>query len=340
MSRRPGVLRRWYARIRHRALILLYHRVADAASDPYLLCVSPTHFEQQLRVIREIANPLPLGELAHHARNGRLAPRSVAITFDDGYCDNLDTAKPLLQQAGLPATFFVTSGDAGRTREFWWDELQRIVLESDALPPRLGIEVGGARIECELGESAIRPAAADGTAHAWNIEHEHAPTQRHALLRTLHARLLRMRPPAQTDVLDRLHDWARTSPVVRASHRALDAAEIAALADGGLCDVGAHTVSHPALPREPIEAQRDEIRRSRAALEQWIGRSVTGFAYPYGFYAAETVREARAAGFDYACACLGHPVRAGSDRFLLPRVQVPDVPGTSLRRMLEETFGG
>jgi peptidoglycan/xylan/chitin deacetylase (PgdA/CDA1 family) len=340
MIRPPHALRRWVARIRHRAVILLYHRIADAASDPYLLCVSPAHFEEQLRVVRQIARPLPLAELARRAGDGSLPPRSVAVTFDDGYSDNFHTAKPLLERVGVPATFFVTSGDAGRTREFWWDELQCIMLESAELPRRLSIDVSGERIEHDLGASALRSPAVDDGARAWSVEDTHAPTPRHAVLRELHARLLRMRPQAQSDALDGLRAWAGIAPPVRATHRALDAGEIAALADGELCDVGAHTVSHPALPHEPVEAQRHELRRSRAVLEEWTGRSITGFAYPYGFYADATVREARAAGYDYACACLGHPVRRDSDPFLLPRVQVPDVPGSALRRTLEEAFGG
>ena len=48
----------------------------------------------------------------------------MVITFDDGYRDNLLVAKPLLEQHGLPATVFVTTGYVGPGRDFWWDELE------------------------------------------------------------------------------------------------------------------------------------------------------------------------------------------------------------------------
>ena len=54
----------------------------------------------------------------------------MAITFDDGYVDNLTTASPILTSLNLPATFFVTTGHTGRAQEFWWDELHRVLLQA------------------------------------------------------------------------------------------------------------------------------------------------------------------------------------------------------------------
>ena len=46
----------------------------------------------------------------------------LAITFDDGYRDNLDLAEPVLRQLGLPATFFVTTGFVGTDAQATWDQ--------------------------------------------------------------------------------------------------------------------------------------------------------------------------------------------------------------------------
>ena len=123
---------RWFRPpVAARAVILLYHRVADLPSDPQLMAVTPRHFAEHLEVIRQSCRPLRLHDLGE-----ALPDRSVVVTFDDGYADNLHHAKPLLAAHDVPATVFVTSGYVGSDREFWWDDLERILLETPSLPRR------------------------------------------------------------------------------------------------------------------------------------------------------------------------------------------------------------
>src|SRR4030095_8520096 len=87
-----------------RALILMYHRVAELRNDPYLLAVQPNHFSDHLEVIRRHCFPIKLQQLVKALANGRIPKRAVVITFDDGYADNLLNAKPLLERYGTPDT--------------------------------------------------------------------------------------------------------------------------------------------------------------------------------------------------------------------------------------------
>ncbi len=90
-------------------LILLYHRIADAAPDPFGLCVPPSLFRQHMEHIRRTCEPLTLPAFAAAIASRSLPERAVAITFDDGYVDNLTKAAPILASLNLPATFFVTT---------------------------------------------------------------------------------------------------------------------------------------------------------------------------------------------------------------------------------------
>ena len=108
------------------AVVLLYHRVAEVVHDPWGLAVAPARFAEQLEALAMRFSPLPLGELAARMDAGDLPPRSVALTFDDGYRDNLETAEPLLARYGVRATIFVVSWYVGSGREFWWDELEAL----------------------------------------------------------------------------------------------------------------------------------------------------------------------------------------------------------------------
>src|SRR5690606_37807585 len=106
--------RRALARHHGAVAVLLYHRVADAPRDPQQLAVAPERFAAHLEVLAATCTPVALGEAAARLRSPRgLPPRAVAVTFDDGYRDNLHTAKPLLERHGVPATVFVASGYVG-----------------------------------------------------------------------------------------------------------------------------------------------------------------------------------------------------------------------------------
>src|SRR5262249_14434620 len=126
-------LRQGVARVRTRrasqALILLYHRVAHSLSDPCLLCVRPNYFAKHLAVLRRHYDTIPLNEVAGTARTRYRGRRGVVLTFDDGYADNFDNARPPLERHDIPATVFVATGQVGSDQEFWWDELERLVLQ-------------------------------------------------------------------------------------------------------------------------------------------------------------------------------------------------------------------
>jgi peptidoglycan/xylan/chitin deacetylase (PgdA/CDA1 family) len=76
----------------------------------------------------------------------------VAVTFDDGYADNLLNGKPLLECYDVPVTVFVTSGYVGAGREFWADELERLFLQPGTLRQELCLAIKGRTHQWDLGE--------------------------------------------------------------------------------------------------------------------------------------------------------------------------------------------
>src|SRR5581483_4093860 len=107
---------------RGEVVVLMYHRIGTPGSPPGKLTVSPQRFADHLEAIQSRFETVPLATIVEGMRAGALPRRSVALTFDDGYVDNLLVAKPLLERFGVPATVFVVSGYVGTSKPFWWDE--------------------------------------------------------------------------------------------------------------------------------------------------------------------------------------------------------------------------
>lgn len=328
-----------------RAAILLYHRVTEAVTDPYVMRVTPQHFAEHLQMLRKIGYPMRLEEFVHRMRAGKLPDRAICLTFDDGYADNLYTVKPLLEHYDVPATMFTTTGSLGRRREFWWDELERIFLQPGHLPALLQLDLEGQQYTWDLGIYADYSQDDCKRHQTWTMlepDDTHTPcdpTPRHTVLRALDHLIEPMPMARQQEIMDRIRHWATMPPDVRTAHRALEPDEIVTLAQGGLVTVGAHTAHHLDLSAQPTPVQAEELKQSKAMLESCLGQPVKSFAYPYGLYSKETVALVRETGFAYACACMSRTARRNSNLFLLPRVDVFNWNGDTFAYHLRQQLG-
>lgn len=310
-------------RFEARAAILLYHRVEALDHDPQLLAVSPEYFSGHLAYLSRHHRVVGLADLVKGLEeNPDRVDQWLAVTFDDGYADNLWHAKPILERYQVPATVFVASGYVGRSREFWWDELERLFLQPSILPSKLSLSIQGQSKEWELADVS-RYNASDSARHrGWNITNHTDPTPRHRVYRDLCAILRPLPGRAREEILRDLHTWADCEHSCRESHRVLRRDEVKQLGSGGFVEVGAHTVSHDVLAELPATVQQEEIRASRVQLENMLDKPVESFAYPYGTksdYTPATTAFVREAGFRMACSNFPEPIRAGSDIFQLPR---------------------
>jgi peptidoglycan/xylan/chitin deacetylase (PgdA/CDA1 family) len=297
--------------VRH-GIILGYHRINRLPWDPFRQCVSPEHFSGHLDVLREQANVIPLQELAEARASGTLAPRSVAITFDDGYADFLTGTQPLLQRAGMHSTLFLTTGYTGR--EFWWDTLVRLVDATDPMQ-RLKLHAGTAVFDWRPDTAAAAPGRTE-------------------LVHALHRFLMPLDKVLRADALQQLAAVARPAETDQERDRAMTEAEITMLANDERVSVGCHTVTHPMLDRLKEGEQRAEIQQNKQTLETLAGRPVNGFSYPHGAKSATTVGLVRDSGFTHACASHNDVVWRNSDPYCLPRIWIPDIPAGAFRKLL------
>lgn len=322
-----------------KAVVLMYHQVAELTTDIWDLAVSPTHFEQQLRVLQRLGNVISTAELSERLHQGRLKRRSIAITFDDGYLDNYLQACPLLSQYQLPATFFIVSENIGLDQEFWWDELAGILLESEHLPATLSFRwPDGSHLAADLqSEQHLTPALWQQH-QQWRATEQAPPTLRAALFYKLWQQLRPLPALAQQACLQQLRKWAAWPPGPRPAYRSISLSQLQALHHNPLLTIGAHTATHPALASHPIAFQQAEIETGRQVLHRALGKQPEALAYPYGSYTNETATMAAQLGFKAAFTTDARLVTASVDAYKIGRFQVNNWDGDEFKRRLTHWF--
>jgi len=122
-----------------------------------------------------------------------------------------------------------------------------------------------------------------------------------------------------TGFVERTSLWLRWKE--ETGHPLLTWNQIVEISNSGI-ECGAHTHSHPKLHMLPLTMARNEIRRSKDLLEQYLGREVTSFSYPYGDYTWDVQRLVKEAGFTSACAVNDTKCSDKADHFTLDRLTV------------------
>ncbi len=331
LARAKRALKRRFAR---GSLILVYHRVAEERLDPWRLCVSPANFESHLQALRALRHEIVhVSHLAGELAAGKLRPRTIAVTFDDGYSDNQLCGRPLLEKYDVPATLFATAGYIGSHDEFWWDALERIFLQPGSLPPVLEFDLDGSRYRRELGDRADLSAADAFRWPEWKPFRE-PPTIRHQIHDDLWKILVDKRPEERDRLIAMLLDWAGLGGA-REARRPMSEQELRQLRGDGLVQIGAHSMTHPALPSLPPRIQALELGESKSRLEELLGEPVVGFSYPQGRSSPETAHQVRSAGYAFACGSVAGAVSPQADLYQLPRLSIGNWEGAKFRSFVE-----
>ena len=300
--------------------VLVYHRLGDPscdrlAGDPSLFSATADGFAEQMQYLSENCHVVSPPELLYALDNCRpLPPRSVMITFDDGYHDFMDLAWPVLQKYQLPVILFVpTDYVTDHSQIFWWDRLFRAFMRTSCtelpLPP-----IGYWRWQNQTQRDEAMAAVKRQLKH---MTHEQAMTVLDALVEAL---------KVDTGGHSMMLSWQ----------------EVRQMSESGLY-VGAHTASHPILSRVPREIARGEIVRSQQMVKSEIGHSWPIFCYPVGHQPdlrPDIVAVLEQEGFRAAVTMIeGHNIVGRTHPLRLRRVAVaPHLSLTEFRLVLTQAY--
>jgi peptidoglycan/xylan/chitin deacetylase (PgdA/CDA1 family) len=277
-----------------RLLVLIYHRVLPAPDFMYPYDPDAAEFSRQMGALAEDFTVLALGEAVSRLARGALPERAVAITFDDGFADNVTVALPILAAAGLSATFFVASGYLGRGCMF-----NDCVIEACRRAP------------CGTWST--------GTAEFGHVEVT-GETGRRALAYRMIAQLKYLDAGRRLECARQLLGSAGAAAPAGLM---MSEQQVRELRAAGM-EIGGHTRNHPILARlSDADAER-EIAGGRADLAAITGGPIELFAYPNGEpgrdYGERDVALVRRLGLRAAVSTARGFADRRSDAFQLPRI--------------------
>jgi peptidoglycan/xylan/chitin deacetylase (PgdA/CDA1 family) len=301
-------------RRRHgRLLVLAWHNVDNTWCFPARPQAGLRGLAQQLRILRCVANVVPLASALADLTMGRpMPPRAVAITFDDGYRDNLTKAAPLLRELELPATCFLVPGILARTTRAWWEELASAVAHAQA--PEITWE---------------------GRAHSLRT-----PVERHTAACSLADRLKGSNRVARETALDTLIGLLEPTRRYSSDQHFMDWDEALKLREH--MEIGSHSLHHAILSQESAEEQSADLRSARTQLQEQLGVEASMLAYPNGTgadYTPSTFVAASHAGHSHAVTTRRGLNEATTPRYEVRRtVMAPERGIVDLRKILRDTL--
>lgn len=241
---------------KNQVLVLFYHKVNILENDYNLLCVSPIKFRQQMLHLKYNY------QISRFEDDWtKLDGRSIVITFDDGYLDNLENAVPILEELEIPATIFITTSTMKQDRELWWDELEYLLLEGDNIP--LFFQLDDKEFGCRWRTDT------------WEYR-KNCYFAIHYLMKNF------INVTKREEWFAQLWKWRKKERCVRQQNLTLSFNDCKKLAESKMISIGAHTVSHPSLANLKKEEQEFEIKASIDTLESIIKKKITLFSYPFG----------------------------------------------------------
>lgn len=250
---------------RREAKVLLYHACEVEESDWIRGLDSntpPAVFGLHLDFLRRHYNVVPAAVLAH----GPVPPRAVTITFDDGYRSVYTDAFPLLLERSMSATVYLITSVLDGNGLVWVNELNWYLHRRPQATRTVAAEV--------LGTGPDAPAG-DILDHA---RRQFDPVTMKRMLDEL---------SATDDCGDRFGDEAYRLYVTWE--------EVLEMRDRGIT-FGAHTLTHPSLPRLEPTSIESEIVGSRDRIADVLG-VCDSMAYPFGDVDARTRTVATACAF-------------------------------------------
>jgi len=252
--------------------LLVYNGIdADGSTRFNSRFISAAYFEQQIAYFKSHFHVVDLATFFEEAPHP--SKLTVAITFDDGYANNLHRALPILEKYQVPAAFFITGIRAISKNILWPDFLDLASRETDK-------ELIIQKETFQKGRHGEYYSKTGKNLKVLCKEEDYG---------FIDAMLHAFPPNLRFKEDESLSDYWQQ----------LTVEEIRELTASPLVTIGSHGYLHTSLGNILLENAVEEMSRSKQFLEKTTGKAVTSIAYPDGSYSSELVQQARQLGFKH-----------------------------------------
>jgi peptidoglycan/xylan/chitin deacetylase (PgdA/CDA1 family) len=296
------------SRSKNKRLIIMYHGVRVGNKRINGRHITAWHFEKQLQYFKKNFAIASLHELCAMKAQGILPGRcTIALTFDDGFLNNLTVALPLLEKYKIPATFFIcTAGITDAQYAHPTDRVDLIRMSSTSSLLQIGDESFYRRGQVMVGQKSSK--------HAY-----------HYLINLPYAEWLRMNDSLAAQLDEK--SVAQNSEV----YHLMSDQDVKDLVNNELVDLGSHAHQHVSFRTLTTEETQFQLLASRNVLEGYR-KHVDAIAFPYGHFNLTSIALAKETGYRYLIA--GGHVDPPFDKDVFPRIGVLDGAGFSYTMLM------
>lgn len=267
---RTGVFRLLAPKWQGVGVIFTLHHVQSGEHHSFspnrILSITPEYLESVISQLKSMSYDIvSLSEACRRLREGDFSKRFASFTLDDGYQDNFDVALPVFEKHDVPFTVYIATSMPDGTAVLWWDLLEQVIREHDLV----SCQLNGEHLDLDCSSVSRKYAAFD----------------------TIYSALRPMDSEAQSRFLNEFFERHSVDALAYTRSQAMDWETLKELSSHPLCEIGAHTLTHPRMSGLDKETLLREVSDSQQRLKKELNVPINHFAYPFGDPSSAAGRE-------------------------------------------------
>ncbi|MGK0307088.1 MAG: peptidoglycan/xylan/chitin deacetylase (PgdA/CDA1 family) [Urechidicola sp.] len=275
----------------------MYHNIvndsAPVGHDLQGITVRERVFKWQLKILNIFFNIIPLQDYIAKTKKGKKnSLNTISITIDDGTWQTYQNGSKIWNKLNVPVTIFVNTCHLDDGPLIWGSYLNALCFEN--------------LYDTILVEN-----------HTYELKSINDKFETKKKLHTLS-----LEAESQDSFFNDLNLKYPIKSEIKSYYSGMSSKQLQDASNNLLVTIGAHTHTHPSLDVLSAEDQANEIQMSKIILEKKIGKPITDFAYPSGFYNRKTIAILKKMQFTSACAVVPKYLEKDFKQYELPRLGI------------------